>query len=94
MRPASHRDQPHNKCCGNCRHSHLVAYKIDLLCFYGDKIKVTGQSGYPVTADYVILNRDEVGMMEGDEYSKVWGGRIIDSDDVCDEWEAEATNEH
>lgn len=32
------------------------------------------------------MNGEEVGMMDGDEYSDVWGGRVIDSDDICDEW--------
>ena len=89
-RPSSHRDQPHERCCGNCAFAHLVAYKLDLLCFHGDSILVMGQSQYPVTADFVQMNGEEVGMMEGDEYSKVWAGRIVDSDDVCDEWKSEA----
>lgn len=88
-RPSSHRDQPRERCCGNCAFAHLVAYKLDLLCFHGDDIHVTGQSGYPVKADYVILDREEVGMMEGDEYDSVWAGRLVDSDDVCDEWKPE-----
>lgn len=88
-RPDSHRSQFHSQCCGNCAFSHLVAYKRDLLCFRGDMIQVTGKSEYPVTAEYVILAGEEVGMMEGDEYSKVWGERVVDSDDVCDHWEQE-----
>jgi len=70
----------------------LVAHKLDLLCFHGDVIQIYGQSHYPVAADHVWLaaNQEEVGMMEGDEYSKVWAERIVDSDDVCDEWKSEA----
>ena len=89
-RPPSHRDQPHDRCCGNCAFAHLVAYKLDLLCFHGDTIEVNGKSEYPVTSDHVFIGRDEVGMMEGDEYSNVWAGRIVDSDEVCDEWKSEA----
>jgi len=89
VRPQSHTDQPHSRCCGNYAFAHLVAYKLDCICFHGDEIKVIGKSEYPVTADYVLLDGEEVGMMEGDEYSKVWAGRIVDSDDVCDEWKAE-----
>jgi len=69
--------------------SHLVAYKLDLLCFHGDNIIVFGKSKYPVTSDYVDMNGQEVGIMEGDTYSNVWADRIVDSDDVCDEWTLE-----
>ena len=87
-RPASHRDQTFERSCGNCRFSHLVAYKLDLLCFHGDSIEVTGQSRYPVDADYVLLNGDDVGMMEGDKYDKVWARRVVDPElQVCDEWQ-------
>ncbi len=91
MRPESHREQQHEKSCGNCRHSRLVAYKLDLLCFYGDSIEIRGQSNYPVTADYVALNGEEVGLMEGDQYDNVWAGRIIDPSDACDLWEPAAS---
>jgi len=88
-RPASHRNQPHEKRCKNCKFAHLVAYKLDLLCFHGDDIRVSGQSQYPVTSDFVHMNGEEVGMMEGSEYDKVWCERIVDPDDVCDEWKPE-----
>lgn len=86
MRPGSHREQIPEKCCGNCKHARLVAYKLDLLCFHGDTIEITGQSGYPVDADYVYMNDSEVGLLYGEEYDDVWAGRIVDGDDVCDEW--------
>ncbi len=89
-RPASHRDQPHERCCGNCKFAHLVAYKHDLLCFHGDNIEVTGTSEYPVASEYVSVNGEEVGLMEGEDYSDVWAGRVVHSDEVCDEWEAES----
>jgi hypothetical protein len=85
--PKSHRSQPHERCCGNCKFAHLVAYKLDLLCFHGDDIKLHGISSYPVAADHVSLRGDAVGMMEGDEYDRVWGTRVTDPDSICDEWE-------
>ena len=85
-RPETHRDQPHERCCGNCQFSKLVAYKHDLLCFHGDSIEVQGQTGYPIVADYIVMNGEEVGMLDGDEYGKVWASRITDYNDVCDEW--------
>lgn len=89
-RPSTHREQVPEKHCGNCRFSHLVAYKLDLLCFHGDKIEIVGQSGYPVDADYVFMDGDEIGMMDGDEYSRIWAGRIVDGwTEVCDEWQPE-----
>lgn len=89
-RPSSHRAQPHERCCGNCRFAKLVAYKHDLLCFHGDVIQIYGQSHYPVDSDHVwmVETQEDVGMIEGDAYSKVWAERIVDSDDVCDEWDS------
>lgn len=93
-RPETHRQQAHERCCGNCKHCHLVAYKLDLMCFHGDSIEVEGESKYPVSANYVFLDGQEVGLLDGDEYDKVWCGRIIDHDDVCDQWEEiEESNE-
>lgn len=90
-RPASHQSQPHESCCGNCAFAHLIAYKLDLLCFHGDAIEITGKSEYPVSAEFVEMNGEEVGMMEGDAYSKLWADRIVDSDDVCSEWISESS---
>lgn len=91
MRPVSHRDCTPAQTCGNCRFSRLVAGKLDLLCFHGDEIEVAGeQSRYPVNADYVRLNGDNVSYMDGEEYSKVWAGRVVDGcTEVCDEWKPE-----
>lgn len=51
-----------------------------------------GKSDYPVTAEFIEFNGEEVGMLDGDAYSNgVWGGRIVDSDDVCDQWQREET---
>lgn len=87
-RPETHHEQSHVRCCGSCVFSKLVAYKLDLLCFYGDKIEIYGQSEYPVTAPHVYLDGEEVGMLDGDAYDKVWAERVVDSEDVCDEWSA------
>jgi hypothetical protein len=90
MRPESYSDKPLERCCSTCRFSHLVAYKLDLLCFHGDKIEITGTSEYPVTAHHVMLNgNDDVGMMEGDSYDRIWGSRSVDGEAVCDFWEPE-----
>ena len=89
-RPSSHHEQYHGTCCGNCKFARRVAYKLDLLCFHGDTIEIHGQSKYPVDADHVYLGGDEVGLMDGDAYDSVWAGRVVDSDEVCDEWELEA----
>jgi hypothetical protein len=88
-RPPSHRDQPHERCCGNCRFAYLIAYKLDLLCFHSDDIHVLGNSQYPVASVYLNLKGDAVSLMEGDEYDKVWAGRIVDQHEVCDEWTKE-----
>lgn len=85
-RPSSHREQNPTQRCSNCVHSRLVAYKLDLLCFHGDRIEIVGQSEYPVSADYVYLDGEEVGMMDGEEYSPVWADRVVEPSDVCDEW--------
>lgn len=83
-RPASHREQIPERRCDNCVFSHLVAYKDDLLCFHGDDIRITGKSE---CSEYVELNGEDICLMDGEEYSKkVWAGRIVYSDDVCDEW--------
>lgn len=59
---------------------------MDLLCFHGDSIEVNGQSSYPVTADHVYMDGDEVGLKDGSDYDRIWAGRIVNSDDVCDCW--------
>ena len=86
-RPLSHRDQVPLRRCGNCKFANLVAYKLDLLCFHGDGAVVTGKSNYPVDADFVEIGGEEVGLLDGDEYDRIWSQRIVDSDDVCDEWQ-------
>lgn len=94
-RPDSYNVPIPAKSCANCRFSRLVAYKLDLLCFHGDEIEVVGKCEYPVNADYVLLKDGKhamaaVGLMDGDEYDKVWGGRIVDCDGVCSEWKSKA----
>lgn len=89
MRPETHREQIPEKRCENCKFSELVHYKQDLLCFYGDNIKINKwhwKDSETINTD-VKLDGEDVGLMEGDEYSKVWGGRVVDYTDICDEWQ-------
>ena len=90
-RPASHHEQPMPaQCCGNCTHAHVIQFKRDLLCFKGDRIEV--QPGYNNDEDDVTLivglHRQDVSLLDGEEYSEVWGRRIVDPSDACDEWQA------
>lgn len=92
-RPASHREQEFDRSCGNCFFAHSPEYKRDLLCFFGDKIEINrwGFDGKIDKVD-VRLDGDDVGLMEGEEYSQVWGGRVVDPvSDVCDEWKLNAS---
>ena len=85
MRPVSYRDQIPDRRCGNCLHARCVEHKNDLLCFYGDSIVVQPsfvRSGW----DDVLLDGEPVGIMDGDEYDQVWGGRVVDNECICDEW--------
>lgn len=88
MRPTTHRGQLPAHGCFDCTHSRLLQYKQDLLCFHGDRI---------VTTPGIL--RDEVGVVlfdgqksvqvelaDGDEYDRVWGGRIVDEYDICEEY--------
>jgi hypothetical protein len=91
VRPATHKHQQFQKCCATCKHSRVVAYKLDLLCFFGEAdISIHGSESYPVEADCVFLGQDEVGLMEGDQYDRVWADRVVDPDDICDQWESDA----
>jgi hypothetical protein len=90
MRPKSYCDTPPSNRCGNCKHAHLIAGPLHLLCFRGDSIEVTGHSGYPVTAEYVELDGVDMStLLECGEYDKIWADRAVDSDAFCDEWEVE-----
>lgn len=88
MRPPSHRFQVPEKGCHNCRHAHVVEFKGDLLCFHGDNARSI-PSNIREGWSTVTLDGRHVGDLEGDEWSKVWGGRVVESFDVCDEWEEE-----
>lgn len=91
MRPSTHRNQEFAKRCGNCKHCHVVEFKDDSLCFYGDNAKIIPSD----LRDYwseVELDGLDVGIMEGEEYSEVWAGRVVsDWCDVCDSWEPAKT---
>ncbi len=86
-RPASHRTQRHPHDCGSCKYSAYPEYKEHLLCFHGDKAKIIPSSLREWWSD-VIFNNRPVGLMEGDEYDEVWAGRVVEEEDICDEWEA------
>jgi len=88
VRPSSHRDQVPEKGCYNCRHSHVVEFKGDLLCFHGDNARFRPSD---IREGWITVTLDGryVGDLEGDEWSKVWGGRLVASFDVCDEHDAE-----
>jgi hypothetical protein len=86
MRPASHSDTPPEKRCGNCIFSRYLAIKEHLLCFHGDSILDCGGESGPGSPEYIELDGDLVNFMEGEEYDRVWAGRVVDSSDVCDEW--------
>lgn len=87
-RPKSHRQQIPGKRCENCKFCHRVAYKTDLLCFHGDAIEVIGHYG---RGDHIEINGEEIGLLSGDEYDEIWGGRVVDPDEICDEWEGDST---
>lgn len=87
MRPQSHREQIPEKRCGNCKHGLVPEFRDNLLCFHGDKIET--KPGLSAGTTEVWLNGEDVGTMDGDEYDQVWAGRLVDWDDVCDEWEEE-----
>lgn len=56
------------------------------MCFHGDNY-VAHRSNLYSWASEVTLEGEDVTIMDGDEFDKVWGGRVVDPDDVCDEWE-------
>lgn len=91
MRPESHRSQEHVKRCGNCVYSAWPECKDHLLCFHGDKLEL-GTSSYSYQ-NHVVLDGKDVGFMEGDEYDKVWGGRVVEDDDICNEWRPRGDNQ-
>lgn len=87
-RPASHRTQSHPRCCGTCKHSAWPESKEHLLCFFGDTVEIIPSSLREWWSD-VIFDGTSVGLLDGDEYDKVWGDRVVEDTDVCDEWESE-----
>lgn len=92
MRPESHREQVPDKRCGTCFFAIRPYFKDDLLCFHGDNIEVNHwryPAGDQQTHTDVFLDGEDVGIMDGEEYSKVWGGRVVDYTDICDEYLAD-----
>ncbi len=80
-RPESHREQRFEKCCESCKHSNSVKYRDDTLCCYGDKVAKTPYGDW-------YLNGLDIVALDGDEYDKAWGGRVVHPDDICDCWES------
>jgi len=93
MRPASHREQIFPQRCGNCFFAHAPYFKREhLLCFHGDNIDLSHwrHEGSETVNTDVRIDGNDVGLMEGEEYSEVWGGRVVDDlNEVCDEWKPE-----
>lgn len=89
-RPESHREQePPEKRCGNCRFGHFIEWKGDLLCFHGDDFDVIREGDESAVFLKGVgrdSDGDDVSMMDGEEYSNVWGGRVVGYSDTCDEW--------
>lgn len=88
MRPKSYDDSPPLRSCCTCKHSHLVAENLHLMCFHGDIFSVSGHSRYPVKSEFIELDGTEVTSLSADEYDKVWADRSVDPDATCQEWEA------
>lgn len=85
-RPISHRSQEHPRRCGNCRHCHMPTFQVHWMCFCGDNYVARRSPVYSWQSD-VVLDGEDVSLLQGDEFDKVWGGRVVDPDDICDEWE-------
>ena len=95
-RPASHHEQAlPEQGCHNCACSRFIEYKRDLLCFKNDRIETI--QGEDRLDDVVLVtgsshasgeHRVIVSLLDGEDYSRVWGGRDVDPSDSCDEWQA------
>ena len=95
MRPSTHHEQePPERRGGNCAMMRRVEYKGETLCFHGDQIETQpglneAMTGLP-TDDVTLIEgvqRYSVGILDGDEWSRVWAGRTVDLTDACSEWQ-------
>jgi hypothetical protein len=91
-RPESHREQEHERRCGNCNHCHYVKFVEHVLCFHGDDIKAERFGSGTFDKSFVRLLSEpefhqDVELMDGDQLSRIWGNRSVDVSDVCDQWE-------
>lgn len=84
MRPKSYREQNPEKCCANCYFAKLIPTKDDMLCFYGDKIEIE-ESIFFGSGEYIILDGVDISLLTDEEYATVWGGRVVDRENICDE---------
>lgn len=85
-RPESHREIEHPKRCGNCLFSCRPEWKDDLLCFFGDDVRI--EYGPLQDMFFVELEGVDVNHADGDEYDRIWANRVVDPHlEVCDEWQ-------
>lgn len=85
-RPQSHRSPPTpERCCAKCRYGLIPEYKEHRLCFYSDEIYFTPSCLREYWWD-ISFNGENVGLLDGDAYDEVWGGRVVEGEDVCDEF--------
>ena len=85
MRPESHRLNLPLRRCATCVHAAWLAWKRDWLCLHGDN---STRSQYGISGqEFVEIDGAELNGMDGEEYSRYWGGRVVDPEvEVCDEW--------
>ena len=92
MRPESYHEQEPEKRCGNCRHYAFVRWQEDDLCFSGDSsahiVRCDDEKG-----DLVQFDSRYLEIFQPEEYSDVWSERVVDSNGVCDNWEAREKGE-
>lgn len=85
-RPSTHRNQDPPRRCGNCIYALYPEHKDDLLCFHGDSVTRRPSCLRGHWVDIELADGRAVGLLDGDEYDQVWGGRVVDESDICDEW--------
>jgi hypothetical protein len=59
----------------------VLAYKLHLLCFRGDDIKVTKKE-----QDIVYMDGIQINAMWGEVYNDILQDRVVETDNICDEW--------
>ncbi len=92
MRPDSYDDRPPINRCGTCEHCHYVRYHTQLLCFHGDVIVARRDGKGEWQKSDVEFAGESVELLGGEEFSKLWAGRVVGSDATCDEWTTRRDN--